>query len=116
MDKDKIITLSALVVFLLIIIAIVINGIKRKKILEKDFVVKKARITKVILNTPKGTTSRKNVALYIYKYKGKNYVKTVEIYNIKVKKNTCYEIKVSNINPDINKILLDKKVKCDEEN
>ncbi|CAL2082188.1 hypothetical protein [Tenacibaculum sp. 190524A02b] len=115
-SKDKVVTLIALILFVLIIAVVIFYDVKRMEILEKDFIITKAKITKVFMNTRKGTTSRINVAQYIYEYKGKKHLQTVEIYNRKVLEKTCYEIKVSNINPEINEILLEKKIDCDEEN
>ena len=112
--KDKITTLTCLLVFLLIMALIIVNGIKRKEILNRDFTITQAYITKVLLNTLKGTTSRKNVARYTYVHLNKKYTKTVEIYNMNILENTCYKIKVSNIDPEINEILLDQKIKCHE--
>ncbi len=113
-SKEKIITLASLTLFVLIISTIVFFGYKKQKILEKDFSIIEARITKVILNAHKGTTSRKNVARYTYEHLNKKYICTVEIYNMRILENTCYKIKVSNIDPEINEILLDQKIKCDE--
>lgn len=112
--KDKIITLTSLLVFLLIIVLIIVHGIKRKEKLNHDFTITKAYVTKVLLNTHKGTTSRKNVARYTYVHLNKKYTQTVEIYNMNILENTCYKIKVSNIDPEISEILLDQKIKCHE--
>jgi len=84
---------------------------KRKKILYSDYAITNVKITEVKINASKGRITTRNIAKYNYIIKGKKYNKMVEIYQRNVKIGDCYEIKISNKNPDISTIDLNKKIK-----
>lgn len=107
-------TIAIIVIIGLLITTLVYVSTSRKKTLNSNFVIIKSTITEVLMNTSKGTTGNKNVAKYSYIYKNKEYLKTVEIYNKDVKAGTCYEVKVSNKNPEINEIDLEKQIQCND--
>jgi hypothetical protein len=85
---------------------------KRKKELYSDYSITSVKITEVELNASKGTITTRNIAKYSYIIKGKKYSKIVEIYQRDVKVGECYEIKISNKNPNNCQIDLNKKIKC----
>jgi hypothetical protein len=110
-DKGTIIIIG---IIALLITGLIYTAISRKEILNSDFTITIANITDVVKNTSKGTTGKKNIAKYSYTHNNKLYKKTVEIYNKNILSGSCYEVKVSNKNPEINEINFDKKTQCNE--
>lgn len=110
-DKGTIIIIG---IIILIIWGFIHLSVSRNKTLNSDFTITKASITKVLMNFPKGKTGTQNVAQYTYKYKGVTYYKSTQIYNMKVTTGSCYEVKIANKNPEINKINLKKEIDCEE--
>lgn len=110
-DRATIIIIGFII---LIISAFIYLSISRKETLSSDFTITKATINEVLIDVPKGTITRQNIAKYSYKYNTVTYHKIVQIYKKNITTGTCYEVKVSNKNPAVNKINLDKKINCDE--
>lgn len=108
-------TIIIVAILVLTIATLVIVSINRKKTLDKDFIITTAKITEVVIDAPKGITTRQNIAKYTYVYKNQTFTKVIEIYNKPIQEGACYEIKVANENPNINEINLNKKMDCNNE-
>ncbi len=85
---------------------------KRKNELYSDYLITSVKITEIKMNASKGTITTRNIAKYNYVIEGKKYNKMVEIYQRDVNIGDCYEIKISNKNPNNSEIDLNKKIKC----
>lgn len=108
---------GTIILFLIlgIIVAILYFIIKsRNDLLERDFTIAQAKIIKLKMNADKGFISKQNLATCVYVFNNKYYQRVIDIYFLEVNIGDCYDIKISNKNPDVVKVNLDKKVKCNE--
>ncbi|WP_408031171.1 hypothetical protein [Tenacibaculum xiamenense] len=77
---------------------IFISANERKKKLESDFIWVEGTITKIKLNVPKGTTSRKDIFYFEYYHNGIKYKRTEQVYNPKlIKIGQKFKIKIHRV-------------------
>ncbi|CAL2104370.1 protein of unknown function [Tenacibaculum sp. 190130A14a] len=109
---DGTIVLFSVLGIIIVVLYFIVKG--RNDLLKRDFTITQAKIVKVKLNANMGTISDQNLATFTYVYENKLYKKIIDIYNRKITKGECYELKIANKNPNIFKINFNKKMKCNE--
>ncbi|CAM1349350.1 hypothetical protein [Tenacibaculum crassostreae] len=106
------IALFSILGIIIVVLYFIVKG--RNDLLERDFTITQAKIIKLKMNADKGFISKQNLATCVYTFDNTHYEKVIDIYFLEVKIGDCYNIKVSNKNPNVVKVNLDQRVKCNE--